>query len=247
MGQYYKIVNVDKRQFLRPHAFGDGAKLLEWGCSSNGTLTALAMLLASGNGRGGGDLASHDPLVGSWAGDRVVVAGDYADGDFVSDEDMREVLASYGDPGGSAGDVNLYTVAGERFADISADALRVICADSWVRQRYDGPSSAGQSVVVCEGACYRITPAILRLVQGLRGKHQIPEAGPGDWVWRLRPLYEGRVVLGSAMVAEDVTYFADHIMAESPDDREGTGWAIDRVQLKESDFVNGELREFDGF
>ncbi len=40
---------------------------------------ALAVLLASGNGRGGGDLRSDSALVGSWAGHRVVLAGDHDD------------------------------------------------------------------------------------------------------------------------------------------------------------------------
>lgn len=78
MGQYYYIVNLDKKQYLHPHAFGDGLKLMEFGCSGEGTLLALAALLADGNGQGFGDLKSDDSLVGSWAGDRIVVAGDYA-------------------------------------------------------------------------------------------------------------------------------------------------------------------------
>lgn len=79
MGQYYYIINLDKKQYLHPHRFGDGLKLLEFGCSGNGTMTALAILLADGNNRGGGDLHSDNPIIGSWAGDRIIIAGDYAD------------------------------------------------------------------------------------------------------------------------------------------------------------------------
>ena len=43
MGQYYKIVNVKKRQYLNPHMFNDGMKLMEFGMSAGGTLTALAV------------------------------------------------------------------------------------------------------------------------------------------------------------------------------------------------------------
>ena len=82
MGQYFKIVNLDKKQFLNPHAFGNGLKLCEFGASV--TMMGLAALLSDGNGRGGGDL--HVPednpfagMVGSWAGDRIVITGDYAD------------------------------------------------------------------------------------------------------------------------------------------------------------------------
>lgn len=42
MGQYYYVINVTKKEYLHPHKFFDGLKLLEFGCSSNG--------------RGGGDL-----------------------------------------------------------------------------------------------------------------------------------------------------------------------------------------------
>jgi hypothetical protein len=114
MGQYYKIVNLTKREFLTPWTFNDGAKLLEFGSSGDGTMTGLAILLASGNGRGGGDLyisktvnklgklKPHQKvfhtysstnlkgkkiakeirvptIVGSWAGDQIVIAGDYDD------------------------------------------------------------------------------------------------------------------------------------------------------------------------
>jgi hypothetical protein len=56
VGQYHYVVNLDKREFLHPHRFGDGLKLMEFGCSTEGTLTGLAILLACSNGRGGGDL-----------------------------------------------------------------------------------------------------------------------------------------------------------------------------------------------
>lgn len=82
MGQYYYVVNLDKRQYLHPHKFDEGLKLLEFGCGSEGVLTALTILLADGNGRGGGDFDSTSPLVGSWAGDRIVISGDYADPGF---------------------------------------------------------------------------------------------------------------------------------------------------------------------
>jgi len=82
MGQYYKVCNLDKKEFLNPHAFDDGAKLMEFGASSEGTMTALALLLADGNGRGGGDFptTTDNGIVGRWAGDRIIIAGDYADG-----------------------------------------------------------------------------------------------------------------------------------------------------------------------
>lgn len=78
MGQYFEIVNIDKEEYITPHAFGDGMKLLEFGSSSDGTMTALAILLRESTEGGGGDINSDNPIVGSWAGDRIVIAGDYS-------------------------------------------------------------------------------------------------------------------------------------------------------------------------
>jgi hypothetical protein len=115
MGQYYKIVNIKKKQYISPLTFGDGSKLMEFSMSANGVLAGLAILLADGNGRGGGDLNSDNPIVGSWAGDNIVIAGDYADtGKFVKNDDS-----------------NLYHVASEEGEDISIKVLDALCDDSY--------------------------------------------------------------------------------------------------------------------
>jgi hypothetical protein len=90
MGQYYYVANLDKKEYLHPHHCGDGPKLMEFGLSSCGNMSCLAILLADGNGRGGGDLRSDNPIVGSWAGNRIVITGDYADnGRFGAPEDCN--------------------------------------------------------------------------------------------------------------------------------------------------------------
>ena len=115
MGQYYKIVNIKKKQYITPHTFGDGSKLMEFSMSANGVLAGLAILLADGNGRGGGDLHSENDMVGSWAGDNIVVAGDYADaGKFVKEPDQT-----------------LYEVAGSEGEDISLKVLDALFDDSY--------------------------------------------------------------------------------------------------------------------
>jgi hypothetical protein len=107
MGQYHFIVNIDKKQYLHPRKFDDGLKLCEFGNSRGGTMLALAALLAVDNNRGGGDIRSSDPLLGSWAGDRIVVAGDHGDvGKFVPDETR-----------------NLFEIAQQDYEDIS-DRIR---------------------------------------------------------------------------------------------------------------------------
>lgn len=125
MGQYYNVINLDKKQRLNPHKLGNGLKLMEFGMSSYGTMTALAVLLADGNGRGGGDLHSDDPLIGSWAGDRIVIAGDYGDaGKFVPEG----YVDSEGEP------VNLSYYAERNFEDIS---LRIRA----ILEKVEGPMS----------------------------------------------------------------------------------------------------------
>lgn len=80
MGQYHLTVNLDRQEFLMPHTLGDGLKLIEQASNPNpGIMTALHILLAGSNGRGGGDFAASSRMVGRWAGDRIAVIGDYAE------------------------------------------------------------------------------------------------------------------------------------------------------------------------
>jgi len=91
MGQYHKVYNIDKQEYINPHGLNNGLKLLEQVGHDLSTSTALFLLLANSNGRGGGDVRDHD-LVGAWAGDKVVVQGDYAtelDKGFVSDREIE--------------------------------------------------------------------------------------------------------------------------------------------------------------
>ena len=93
MGQYHTLYNLDKKEKVDGLS---GYKLLEQIGYPKSTSTALFLLIANSNGRGGGDVEDH-PLVGSWAGDRVVVQGDYAEeGDpaFIADIDSYKDVSS---------------------------------------------------------------------------------------------------------------------------------------------------------
>lgn len=82
MGQYYKIVNVDKKEFLEPWSFNNGAKLTEWSYDRNPMVLAMMNLLA-----------------GDWKGDRVFVVGDYAEDDDVNEpcyETLRDLINELG-------------------------------------------------------------------------------------------------------------------------------------------------------
>lgn len=108
MGQYWKVVNLDKREFVDPHKLGCGLKLWEQLANHPGTGSALIILCAAmPEPRGGGDFdldenwhgpertfpehnTSPGPMpedysaiaartIGRWAGDRIALVGDYAD------------------------------------------------------------------------------------------------------------------------------------------------------------------------
>jgi len=81
MGQYHKVYNLDKREFIHGHQINNGLKLMEQCGPGEGATTsdAVWLLLANSNGRGGGDAPKHS-MVGRWAGDRLVVQGDYVEG-----------------------------------------------------------------------------------------------------------------------------------------------------------------------
>jgi|TARA_R100000482_G_C5071145_1_gene121614 hypothetical protein len=111
MGQYYKVVNKTKKEFLHPYGFGHGAKLMEFVCDSEGMLQSLAILLAEGNGRGGGDFSSDNPLIGSWSGDEITIVGDYADS-------------------------GLYDIA-KTYKDISDDAYNMLLEDDYLKERLE--------------------------------------------------------------------------------------------------------------
>lgn len=103
MGQYHITVNLDKREFLMPHDLGDGLKLMEFGNSAGGVMTALAILLAVSNGRGGGDLHFDEKSpgytpeiaarIGSWGGDRIAIVGDYQEEGDLPDPLDQDVYA----------------------------------------------------------------------------------------------------------------------------------------------------------
>lgn len=72
MGEYFRIVNLDKKEYLHPHYFGTGIKLFEIAANECGSLTGLSILLSSQ------DNGDKDKIYGRWAGDRIIIAGDYS-------------------------------------------------------------------------------------------------------------------------------------------------------------------------
>jgi len=92
MGQYFLLVNLDKREYIDPHKIGGLLKLWEW--CANDFCRILPFLLRKSDSTGGGDLRGPEgyDYAGRWAGDRVVLIGDYDSSDL-----YQEVRESYRD------------------------------------------------------------------------------------------------------------------------------------------------------
>ncbi len=98
MGQYHKLVNLDRKEQVQPYNLGLGAKQYEQ-TGDNGSLSdALYLLVMTSPARGGGDWESFPDLSGRWAGDRVVVLGDYTeDGDLPGYENASKLYSQSDD------------------------------------------------------------------------------------------------------------------------------------------------------
>jgi hypothetical protein len=95
MGQYWYLVNLNKREFINPHGLNSGMKLCEQLANHPSTGSALVILCAAmPAARGGGDFdldrnttpgpmpddyqAIAKETIGRWAGNRIALIGDYA-------------------------------------------------------------------------------------------------------------------------------------------------------------------------
>lgn len=142
MGEYHYIVNTRKRQYLDPNRFQDGLKLREFGSSGCGTMLGLAVLLADS-----GEPYGPEPIVGSWAGDPIVITGDYSNKmEHVPPEDVllyrvslawdKTTVKALKDKGLKPQDVepNLYTVASQCYEDVSDTVIAALCSRPYERK-----------------------------------------------------------------------------------------------------------------
>lgn len=104
MGQYWTFKNINKHQQLCTFAFGSGLKYLEqW--FHGGIFSGLMVLLTdtSSLGHGGGDFRLENvpeelknfitPVIGSWAGDRIVFSGDYTKNEEYNEDNNFEDIS----------------------------------------------------------------------------------------------------------------------------------------------------------
>jgi len=97
---------------------------MEFGASGDGTMLALAVLLVNSNGRGGGDFnpehSKADEFVGRWAGDQIVIAGDYADNNDKCEGHLTKSMT-------------LYELADSQFTNISLQVREVLASDKSIK------------------------------------------------------------------------------------------------------------------
>lgn len=115
MGQYFKYVNLDKKEFL-DHSSGGGHKLMEFSWEMNSICTTVKALLAS-----------------SWKGDKVHLIGDYYDEDedafialkysIISDPVLSDLSHKFESLYGPNGKFNVYNLISSEFSEVK----EIIC------------------------------------------------------------------------------------------------------------------------
>jgi len=110
MSQLYILANLDKKQYVNPHNFGGGASLASILGSNPMLSTGLVLLLKQSSEPEQGSKRGFDadPLLGSWAGDRITV---------VSDLDESAT----------------YNEAFDEWDDISLDLIVMMCKETYMR------------------------------------------------------------------------------------------------------------------
>ena len=92
MGQYHKLINITKKEFVVGHDIGIGLKHYEQiGFQGSMADVLYCLMIAQGDDRrGGGDVSGHK-LIGHWTGDPVAIVGDY----YTEDTDNRSYKNLY--------------------------------------------------------------------------------------------------------------------------------------------------------
>jgi hypothetical protein len=84
MGQYHHPVCIEAEEGLDPAGMDSGLKEGEQGFNRPSTPAAIVALVCARGGNMPAD-CSQSPLIGRWAGKRVLIQGDYAEDDDIPD------------------------------------------------------------------------------------------------------------------------------------------------------------------
>ena len=92
MGQYHKLINITKKEFVVGHDIGINLKHYEQiGFEGSMADVLYCLMIAQGDDRrGGGDVSGHK-LICHWTGDPVAIVGDY----YTEDTDNRSYKNLY--------------------------------------------------------------------------------------------------------------------------------------------------------
>ena len=93
MGQYHHPVCIEAEEGLDPAGMDSGLKEGEQGFSRPSTVNAMVALVCARGGNMPAD-CSESPVIGRWAGKRVLVQGDYAEDDDIPNWDGPRPRAS---------------------------------------------------------------------------------------------------------------------------------------------------------
>lgn len=83
MGQYYKPISIERKEFVYSHDYGNGLKLMEHSWIGNNFVGVVENLIKRG---------------GAWHGTKILWAGDYADSE-TGKEDSKNMYRIVGDEG----------------------------------------------------------------------------------------------------------------------------------------------------
>lgn len=196
MGQYYTVVNLDKRESISPYVHNSGSKALEQAYAPMGIIATLYHLLLEtadikGNYRG------------AWASDRLAVVGDYAQLDDLPPEfeaDKIYTYASLGDRevGDLPPDTDLTKIYANidkkikvdtELADLDAAAAGTVWGlYNYDRQEYvlpqplgDSPSPHAQIQTHELGGIKNALHALLTIGSGRGGGDYAPDNVVGSW------------------------------------------------------------------
>jgi len=97
MGQYHKLINITKKEYIVGHDIGINLKHYEQiGFEGSMADVLYCLMIAQGNDyRGGGDVSGHK-AIGRWAGDQVAIVGDYytEEGDNYKYKNLYDIVES---------------------------------------------------------------------------------------------------------------------------------------------------------
>lgn len=76
MGQYYLLINEDKKEYVCPYCIDGVAKAFEW-CANIWAGIIAYLILKTDSGGGGDPDWEKSKYAGKWAENRVMLIGDY--------------------------------------------------------------------------------------------------------------------------------------------------------------------------